>query len=161
MPTNYAKKWTDGGCGSLRLNGRADDRAERAVSSFITTASGLVLVLVLARPVEGVANASKPYDMAIIVPEAVSPGVEEPSDDPWLHEFSDAVHFEIKPIRGSPSFEAEVFWGQESYGKIGYDFSIGANSSPLVKPKVLNWRTDADHQDSINAAPGRSRCQQS
>jgi hypothetical protein len=88
--------------------------------------------------------------MAIIVPEAVSAGVEDQDDDTWLHEFSDAARFEIKPAVGTPSFEAEVFWGRESYGHIKYDFSNGVDAAfPTVKVTVLRWKTDADHQEII------------
>jgi hypothetical protein len=105
---------------------RTEALIDAACQAIKNPSSNLSPLPVLARPIDGLANARKPYDMAIIVPEAVSPGIEDSNDETWLHEFSDAVHFEVRPIRASSSFEAEVFWGLESYGKIAYDFSIGA-----------------------------------
>jgi hypothetical protein len=95
------------------------------------------------------ADASAPYDIAIIVPGAISTGIENSKDDPWFQEFSDAARFEIKTEAGSPSFEAEVFWGPESYGRMKYEFSAGSDGSPLVKATALRWRTDADYQEAI------------
>ena len=97
---------------------------------------------VLALPMEGLADANSAYDIAII-PEAISVGIEDSEEDPWLHEFSDAARFEIKPEANSPCFEAEVFWGSESYGRIKYEFSSGAGASASVKTTLLDWKADA------------------
>lgn len=104
---------------------------------------------VLAQPMEGVANASAAYDMAINLPEAISPGNEGNDNDPWLHEFSDAARFEVTADTGSPSFEAQIFWGSDSYGRIKYDFSASHGAKPSVKTTVLEWETDAEHQKHI------------
>jgi hypothetical protein len=82
---------------------------------------------ILAQPVEGLSGAHMAYDLAIIDPETMFQGLEESDDDPWLHEFADAAHFEISPSPDSPSFEAEAFWGTESYGRIRYEFSVLAH----------------------------------
>lgn len=105
---------------------------------------------ILAHPMEGLAGASAPYDMAIILPEAISVG-ESNEVDPWLHEFCDAVRFEIKPEAGSPSFEAEVFWGRQSYGNIKYEFSAGSDSTPEVKTTASGWNADAEYQEAIRS----------
>jgi hypothetical protein len=122
------------------------DAAAAAIEAPSTSASPLP---VLASPIEGLADASEPYDMAIIVPEAVSAGIEDDGDDSWFHEFSDAARFVISPESGSPSFEAEVFWGDKSYGRMRYEFTVGADSSVSVKVVALEWREDAEHQEEI------------
>jgi hypothetical protein len=125
---------------------RLIDAAAQAIKNPSTNASPLP---VLAVPIDGMAGANAPYDMAIIVPEAISAGVEDNEDDPWLHEFTDAARFAIKAEAGSPSFEAEVFWGRESYGRIKYEFSIGPDASPSVKTIPVDWKTDAEHQEAV------------
>lgn len=129
--------------------GRAEniiDSAARAIAKPSASASPLP---VLAQAMEGIPDASAPYDMAIIVPESISAGAEDNDNDPWLHEFSDASRFEITARKDSPSFEAEILWGNESYGKIDYEFAIDAGSSLIVKASASGWKHDADHQDEI------------
>jgi hypothetical protein len=122
------------------------DAAAQAIKKPLPNAAPLPI---LAQPVEGLSVARMAYDLAIIDPETSLPGLEESEKDPWLHEFADAAHFEISPIPDSPSFDAEVFWGAESYGKIRYEFSIGSDLSPSVTSQVLAWKTRADHQDAV------------
>jgi hypothetical protein len=98
---------------------------------------------------EGLAAASAPYDMAIVVPEAITAGAENAEDDLWLHEFADAVRFELTPRGASPSFEAEIFWGKESYGRILYEFSSNADLSASVKTTFLDWTAEAERRDEI------------
>jgi hypothetical protein len=87
------------------------DAAAGAIKAPSDVASHLP---VLASPIDGIATAKEPYDMAIIVPEAVSAGVEDDRNDPWFHEFSDAARFGISPKTGSPSFAAEIFGGRKA-----------------------------------------------
>jgi hypothetical protein len=104
---------------------------------------------VLASPVDGIAGAKEPYDMAIIVPEISSAGKEDDREDPWFHEFSDAARFVITPKADSPSFAAEVFWGHESYGRMEYEFTAAAGGSVSVKAAPLNWNAGLDHHEEI------------
>ncbi|HTV69641.1 MAG TPA: hypothetical protein VMF90_13990 [Rhizobiaceae bacterium] len=104
---------------------------------------------VLARPIYGIPAARTPYDMAIIVPEAISAGAEDSDEDAWLHEFSDAVRFEIVHVDKSPSFTAEVFWGKERYGKIAYNFVADKDGEANLKSDVVEWSNDAEHRDDI------------
>lgn len=104
---------------------------------------------VLASPVDGLADAREPYDMAVIVAEAVSAGVEDSSEDSWFHEFSDAARFEIMPEAGSPSFTAEVFWGREPYGRLRYEFSAATDGSASVKASLMEWNKGKVHQEEI------------
>ena len=63
---------------------------------------------------------------------------------------ADAAHFEITSSPDSPSFDAEVFWGHESYGKVRYEFSVGSSGlNPSVASEVLTWKTSADHQEAV------------
>ena len=104
---------------------------------------------VLASPIDGIAGAMEPYDMAIIVPEAVTAGNEDVRDAPWFHEFSDAARFEISANAGVPSFAAEVFWGQESYGRINYEFVAAADGTVSAKAAASNWNDGLDRHKEI------------
>jgi hypothetical protein len=74
---------------------------------------------VLALAVEGLADASEPYDMAIIVPEAISAGTENNREDPWLHEFSDAAQFKIKAESSPPPSRQKSFGAARATARLG------------------------------------------
>jgi hypothetical protein len=61
------------------------DAAAAAIKTPSTVTSPLP---VLASPIDGIAGAKEPYDMAIIVPEAVSTGAGDDRDDSWFHELA-------------------------------------------------------------------------
>ena len=103
---------------------------------------------VLAQPTEALGEVNAPYDMAI-TGESVPSGIEGDPDDPWLHEFCDAARFEISSQTDSPSFEAEVFWGSESYGRIKYDFVAVHQASLKVTAKAFDWKNDRDYHEEI------------
>ena len=122
------------------------DAAATAIKTPLKVSSPLP---VLASPIDGIAGAEEPYDMAIIVPEAVSAGAEGVRDQPWFHEFSDAARFVISSKSGSPSFTAEVFWGQESYGRMNYEFAAEADGGVSVKASALGWNNLLDRHKEI------------
>jgi hypothetical protein len=128
---------------------RVDGLIDAAAAAIKTPSTATSPLPVLASPIDGIASAKEPYDMAIIVPEAVSAGVEDDRNDPWFHEFSDAARFVISPKAGSPSFAAEVFWGHESYGRMDYEFTAGAAGSVSVRAAPLNWNDRLDHHEEI------------
>ncbi len=111
--------------------------------------SGITALPILAQPIDGLPAAAEPYDMAIINPEDTPTGGEDSSRTQWLHEFSDAARFQVFAEAGAPSFEAEVLWSAERYGRIRYEFSADAASAPMVKAIVKDWEDGADHQEEI------------
>jgi hypothetical protein len=128
---------------------RAEALIDVADAAIATPAAAAAPLPVLASPVDGLGGAEQPYDMAIIVLEAISAGGEEDREDRWLHEFSDAARFAITPKTGSPSFVAEVFWGPESYGRIEYEFTVGADGSVSASASPQTWKTSLDYQEDI------------
>jgi hypothetical protein len=128
---------------------RVDGLIDAAATAIRAPSSVISPLPVLASPIDGIAGANEPYDMAIIVPEAVSAGAEDVHDEPWLHEFSDAARFVISPKSSSPSFGAEVFWGQESYGRMDYEFTAATDGTVSVKATALNWNNRLDRHKEI------------
>lgn len=112
------------------------DAAAAAIVAPLARAAPLP---VLAQPIDGVANASEPYGVSITGLEEISAGAEDEEDEGWLHEFSDAVRFDITPEAGAPSFTAEVFWGAQSYGRLRYVFEAGRDGSVKVRVEDQHW----------------------
>ncbi len=147
-PAN-ARVWLGPSKNWIFFIGRVEVLIDAAAEAIKKPSARSAPLPVLASPADGLTGASAPYDMAIILPEAISAGIEDGEEYPRLHEFIDAARFEMKAKAGSPSFEAEIFWGSESYGRMKYEFSAGPDGSPSVKATALHWRTDADYQETI------------
>jgi hypothetical protein len=144
-----ARVWLGPSKDWLSFIGRLEALIDEAVHAVANPSNNAPPLPILAQPMEGLAPARSPYDMAIIVPEAVSAGTEDDNEDLWLHEFSDAVRFVVTPKDGVPSFEAHVFWGSEQYGTISYEFSERVGASVVAKATAASWRNDADHHEPI------------
>lgn len=129
--------------------GRIEVLIQAAAAAIQTPSAKGAPLPVLAQALEGMGSARAPYDMAVIVPEAVSAGSEKEQEEAWLHEFSDAAHFEVTADAASPSFEAKVFWGRQCYGTIKYDFADGRDAAPTVKTTVLDWDKNAEHEERV------------
>lgn len=55
----------------------------------------------------------------------------------------------ISPKAESPCFAAEIFWGQESYGRMEYEFTAAADGTVSVKAEPLSWNDSLDHHKEI------------
>ncbi|RWP58169.1 hypothetical protein [Mesorhizobium sp.] len=110
-----------------------------------TTPSSLSL---LAQPLGTLPNAREPYDMAVFFPEAAPIGDEDADDAGWLHDFRDAARFELHSIEGTSAVEATIFWGDDEYGRLRYEFSAAADTIE-TSVQVVAWDSEKPHADDI------------
>jgi len=82
----------------------------------------------------------QPYDIAIVVPELALTGIApNDGDERWLQQFSDAARFEVYAQDGSPNFEADIYWGDERLGKLGYQFEERAGGNVRLNVQKREW----------------------
>lgn len=100
-------------------------------------------VPVLAQYSDDLKDIGTPYDFALIVPENLSPDLEEDSESSWFQIFAEAAVFDITVNKSNyTEFTTKVSYRGEEVGNIVYKLHKNTSDKIALKYEVLDWKDD-------------------
>lgn len=98
-------------------------------------------VPVLAQNSDNLDDIGTPYDFALIVPENLSPDIEEDAESSWFQIFAEAAVFDISINDGNNTkFTAKVSYREEELGTIDYELEKTTSGKIRLKSEVKDWK---------------------
>jgi len=110
----------------------------------------------LAQPINSLAGVQAPYGVSLIVPDAQVAEDNNDGDERWFQQFADAVTFNLTTKDAAPSFEADVFWGDEKLGRLSYEFEEKNGIDIGLKIQSIEWSKESERDIAL-----RKLCMQS